>query len=88
VWKDGLPKIQRKAHWNCIQCTIKDVNGKSFWKVEKQIQNFTKESGHFILLHAKLGHGLHMFTQHVPLPTWMTLTWTRFWRFKEMHKLK
>ncbi len=61
--KDELPRY--KAHWNFIQFSTRMSMERAFGTLTNKFKIFIKEIEHSILSHAKLGHGLHMFTQHV-----------------------
>lgn len=57
--KDELLKY--KTHWDFIQSRYKDVNGKNFWNVKTNVQNFTQKNKHSITPHDEFGDNLHIF---------------------------
>jgi hypothetical protein len=61
--KDGLSRSN--SHWNFIQSSTRMSMENTFGMLKGRLKNFTKKSRHSIMPHARLGHGLHMFTQHV-----------------------
>jgi hypothetical protein len=56
--KDGLPRY--KAHWNFIQSRTRMLMKRTFGMLKGKFKIPLKE----VTPHAKLGHNLHMFTQH------------------------
>jgi hypothetical protein len=60
--KDGLPRY--KTHWIFIQSSTRMLVEGTFGILKGKFKILLKEVKHSIRPHAKLGHDLHMFTQH------------------------
>jgi hypothetical protein len=61
--KDGEPKYKR--HWNFIQFNTKMLVERVFGILKGRFKILQKTNRHSITPHVRLGHGLHMFIQHV-----------------------
>jgi hypothetical protein len=61
--KDGLPRY--KTHLNFIQFNTKMSMERTFGMLKGKFKIPIKKNRHSIMPHARLGHNLHMFAQHV-----------------------
>jgi hypothetical protein len=61
--KYGLSRYN--SHWNFIQSSTRMSMENTFGMLKSRLKHSFKNKRHSIMPHATLGHGLHMFTQHV-----------------------